>query len=269
MSRRPTETGFDPDFAGELAREAYSAAAGHSSAPGPVQLNLAFREPLSGPIGELPVRGRAASSRAEQRRRAIEPGSVRDVARVSTHCRGEVSTSSTTGWVRLRNVARGTREHRRRRRARRRRTRRGGRAGTRRTAARRGLQRRPLRPEPRRRLPPAARRRALRRPHRARDRVRASDPQPRGSRADRSATGVETIVVRGPSPVDYNPGHRVARFVDAVEVDRTSRTTTGPGSAAGCTRAGSCSRSARRCSSYEQSVPAMAISADAGRSASR
>ncbi|MBX3094647.1 MAG: 2-succinyl-5-enolpyruvyl-6-hydroxy-3-cyclohexene-1-carboxylic-acid synthase [Cryobacterium sp.] len=38
----------------ELAREAFSAAAGHSSAAGPVQLNLAFRDPLSGPIGELP-----------------------------------------------------------------------------------------------------------------------------------------------------------------------------------------------------------------------
>src|SRR5690606_11145675 len=38
-----------------LAREAFVAAAGHSSPPGPVQLNLAFRDPLSGPIGVLPT----------------------------------------------------------------------------------------------------------------------------------------------------------------------------------------------------------------------
>ncbi|HEY0260262.1 MAG TPA: 2-succinyl-5-enolpyruvyl-6-hydroxy-3-cyclohexene-1-carboxylic-acid synthase [Lacisediminihabitans sp.] len=50
----PSETGFDPDYPGELAHEAYAAAAGHSSRPGPVQLNLAFREPLSGPVGRLP-----------------------------------------------------------------------------------------------------------------------------------------------------------------------------------------------------------------------
>ena len=50
----PSHTGFDPDYPGQVAHEAYSAAAGHSSAPGPVQLNLAFREPLSGPVGRLP-----------------------------------------------------------------------------------------------------------------------------------------------------------------------------------------------------------------------
>ena len=50
----PSVTGFDPDYPGELAQEAFSAAAGHSSAPGPVQLNMGFREPLSGPVGRLP-----------------------------------------------------------------------------------------------------------------------------------------------------------------------------------------------------------------------
>ena len=61
----PSETGFDPELPGELAREAYSAAAGHSgtrtgsldvvaATPGPVQLNLAFREPLSGPVEQVP-----------------------------------------------------------------------------------------------------------------------------------------------------------------------------------------------------------------------
>lgn len=50
----PNATGFDADYPGQLAHEAYSAAAGHSSRPGPVQLNLAFREPLSGPVDRLP-----------------------------------------------------------------------------------------------------------------------------------------------------------------------------------------------------------------------
>jgi 2-succinyl-5-enolpyruvyl-6-hydroxy-3-cyclohexene-1-carboxylate synthase len=51
----PHDSGFDPGYSAELANEAYSAAAGHSSSPGPVQLNLAFREPLSGPVSELPT----------------------------------------------------------------------------------------------------------------------------------------------------------------------------------------------------------------------
>lgn len=50
----PSGTGFDPDYPAQLAHEAFAAAAGHSSPPGPVQLNLAFREPLSGPVGRLP-----------------------------------------------------------------------------------------------------------------------------------------------------------------------------------------------------------------------
>lgn len=44
----------DHPEAERLAEEAYSAAAGDSARPGPVQLNLAFREPLSGPVGALP-----------------------------------------------------------------------------------------------------------------------------------------------------------------------------------------------------------------------
>jgi 2-succinyl-5-enolpyruvyl-6-hydroxy-3-cyclohexene-1-carboxylate synthase len=51
----PDHTGFDPELPGQLAHESFSAAAGHSATPGPVQLNLAFREPLSGPVSELPT----------------------------------------------------------------------------------------------------------------------------------------------------------------------------------------------------------------------
>lgn len=45
----------DPELPAQLARDSYAAAVGQSSQPGPVQLNLAFREPLSGPVGTLPV----------------------------------------------------------------------------------------------------------------------------------------------------------------------------------------------------------------------
>lgn len=45
----------DAGAARTVAREAFSAAAGHSSPAGPVQLNLAFRDPLSDAIGDLPA----------------------------------------------------------------------------------------------------------------------------------------------------------------------------------------------------------------------
>lgn len=73
----PRESGFAPEYPGELAREAMAAALGHSgvpaqsgvsaqpgtpaqsdlpgrsASPGPVQLNLSFREPLSAPLHPL------------------------------------------------------------------------------------------------------------------------------------------------------------------------------------------------------------------------
>ena len=53
----PSAAGFTVGYPAELAREALAAAVGHSSAPGPVQLNLAFREPLSAAVSSvaLPV----------------------------------------------------------------------------------------------------------------------------------------------------------------------------------------------------------------------
>jgi 2-succinyl-5-enolpyruvyl-6-hydroxy-3-cyclohexene-1-carboxylate synthase len=50
----PSHGGHDRSAVAELVRETYAAAMGHSDAPGPVQLNLAFREPLSGTVGRLP-----------------------------------------------------------------------------------------------------------------------------------------------------------------------------------------------------------------------
>src|SRR5690554_97179 len=46
----PSHGGHDHAVVAELAREAFAAAMGHSDAAGPVQLNLAFREPLSGVV---------------------------------------------------------------------------------------------------------------------------------------------------------------------------------------------------------------------------
>ena len=63
----PSETGFDPDYPGELAHEAWAAATGRSSSPGPVQLNIAFREPLSGPV-TLPQPSPAPEPRTGRRR---------------------------------------------------------------------------------------------------------------------------------------------------------------------------------------------------------
>ena len=51
----PDHGGHDRNAVAELVREAVAAAMGHSEAPGPVQLNLAFREPLSGTVGPLPA----------------------------------------------------------------------------------------------------------------------------------------------------------------------------------------------------------------------
>ncbi len=44
----PSDGDFDRDFPVQLARAAFAAASGHSGTPGPVQVNMAFREPLSG-----------------------------------------------------------------------------------------------------------------------------------------------------------------------------------------------------------------------------
>lgn len=56
----PSDTGVDADAVRQLVSESMSAALGRSSspghpaAPGPVQLNIAFREPLSAPVTTLP-----------------------------------------------------------------------------------------------------------------------------------------------------------------------------------------------------------------------
>jgi 2-succinyl-5-enolpyruvyl-6-hydroxy-3-cyclohexene-1-carboxylate synthase len=51
----PSYGGHDRDNVAELVSETVAAAMGHSGPRGPVQLNLAFREPLSGVVGPLPA----------------------------------------------------------------------------------------------------------------------------------------------------------------------------------------------------------------------
>lgn len=50
----PASSGFAPEYPGELAREALSAALGRSGRRGPAQIDLGFREPLSTALTELP-----------------------------------------------------------------------------------------------------------------------------------------------------------------------------------------------------------------------
>lgn len=210
----PNATGFDPDFPGELAREAYSAAAGHSSAPGPVQLNLAFREPLSGPIEELPLATELQSARSNGERRRVDRAPGRATSTGLDMVAGDLLDQR---WTDSRNVvevrpntvviA-------------------GHGAGERAEEAARALGA-PLIAEVSSgaHFGPnlvVAYRRLLNDEHfggRIERAVVFGHPTlSREVPALLQRDGVEVIGVRGPSVVDYNPGRRVARFVDAVEV---------------------------------------------------
>ena len=90
----PSDSGFDAAYTAELAREARAAAAGHSSPPGPVQLNLAFREPLSG-AARMP---KAAPAEAGPTGAAPEPAvplaSAPRTVVIAGHDAGEVAEST-------------------------------------------------------------------------------------------------------------------------------------------------------------------------------
>jgi 2-succinyl-5-enolpyruvyl-6-hydroxy-3-cyclohexene-1-carboxylate synthase len=192
----PSETGFDPDFPDELSREAYSAAAGHSSSPGPVQLNLAFSEPLSGEIGELPevaelpvvaevlgALGVTGVTSPHLGGAILQAGPHTVV--IAGHGAGELAeqTARALGAPLLAEVSSGAH------------------------------------------FGPnlvVAYRRLLNDPHfggRVERVIVFGHPTlSREVPALIQRAGVNTIVVRGTSPVDYDPGHRPAEIVDAVEV---------------------------------------------------
>jgi 2-succinyl-5-enolpyruvyl-6-hydroxy-3-cyclohexene-1-carboxylate synthase len=179
----PSATGFDADYLAELVSESFSAASGHSSAPGPVQLNLAFREPLSGPVGALPaVEPHAVSVRSAV---AYPIEAAAGTIVIAGHGAGEQAESiaRALGAPLVAEVSSGAH------------------FGPNLIVAYREL----LRDEEF-----AGRvERVL---------VFGHPTLSREVPALAQRDGVETIVVRGPSVVDYNPGHRVRRFVDALEV---------------------------------------------------
>lgn len=238
-STNGSDGGFDPDFPGELAREAYFAAAGRSSAPGPVQLNLAFREPLSGPIGELP----SAASLLEPHPRVAPAGGLDNLDRRNKLDRRNVVEARPDTVV----IA-------------------GHGAGERAEEAARALGA-PLIAE----VSSGAHfgpnlvvaYRQLLNDERFGDRIERAVVfgHPTLSRevpALLQRDGVEVIGVRGPSAVDYNPGHRVSRFVDVVEVaGQPDDDRSWLGSWVHASR--QLLEGRREEPSYEQSRPAMAI----------
>ncbi|WP_423919036.1 2-succinyl-5-enolpyruvyl-6-hydroxy-3-cyclohexene-1-carboxylic-acid synthase [Frigoribacterium sp. 2-23] len=82
----PTHEGFDDGAVRSLAREAVSSALGRSSspgrpaAPGPVHLNVAFREPLSAVVAELPPSSPAPIEPAHDSARLRAHGTSIDLA---------------------------------------------------------------------------------------------------------------------------------------------------------------------------------------------
>ncbi len=76
----PSATGFNPGYPRELAAVALAAATGHSGPPGPVHINVAFREPLSGPLDPAGVAATVPGALAPG---ALAPDSVRAPARMS------------------------------------------------------------------------------------------------------------------------------------------------------------------------------------------
>ncbi|MHB1235375.1 MAG: 2-succinyl-5-enolpyruvyl-6-hydroxy-3-cyclohexene-1-carboxylic-acid synthase, partial [Microbacteriaceae bacterium] len=177
------------EFPERLAAESYAAASGRSGAPGPVQLNLAFREPLSGPVppSALAAAGvvRAPIGQPPGRGPLIELTASRHTVVVAGHGAGEQAeaVARALGAPLLAEVSSGAR------------------FGPNVVAAYRQLLGNPDfggrvervivfgHPTLSREVPALIQRK-----------------------------GVETVVVRGCSGEDYNPGHRVAEFAGSVTV---------------------------------------------------
>jgi 2-succinyl-5-enolpyruvyl-6-hydroxy-3-cyclohexene-1-carboxylate synthase len=179
----PTGEPGERDAAAELARDAFAAASG-----GPVHLNLAFREPLSGPLPAV-----------ERSRDLPAPVSTPLDHRVSTrldHRPGTVVVAGTGAGPRAEEVARELGAPLLAEAAS------GARFGPNLVVAYRELLHEPD-------FGGAVKRVV----------VFGHPTLSREVPALIQRDGVETIVVRNGSADDYNPGHRVALFADAVSVD--------------------------------------------------
>lgn len=178
---------FDQAFPGQLARAAFSAATGKSTIAGPVHVNLAFREPLSGRIDPSVLEG-VARGTPELSRRRTEPTRIvakPDTIVVAGHAAGPVAeeTARALGAPLIAEVSSGAR------------------FGRNLVVAYRELLQMP---EFGGRV-----RRVIVFGH-----PTLSREIPQLLERD----DVETIVVKGPAAEYYNPGHRVSQFVDAVTV---------------------------------------------------
>jgi 2-succinyl-5-enolpyruvyl-6-hydroxy-3-cyclohexene-1-carboxylate synthase len=183
----PSAGGFDQNFPAELARSAFSAAAGHSGAPGPVQINLAIREPLSGPFDPAVMENLAVADGAQAQHPSetltLDRGALTVV--VAGHAAGEAAEEAARalGAPLFAEVSSGAH------------------FGPNLVVAYRKLLRTP---EFGGRVQRVI---VFGHPTLSRD-------VPELIERD----GVETVVVRGSAGEAYNPGHRVSRFVDAVTV---------------------------------------------------
>lgn len=179
--------GFDRAFPGQLAREVVSAAEGHSGNAGPVHVNMAFREPLSGEFDHsvleaLPVVDHGSSVGVAI---ATRIPFLPDTVVIAGHDSGPIAeeTARLLGAPLLAEVSSGAH------------------FGRNLVVAYRELL---GMPEFGGRV-----RRVIVFGH-----PTLSREVPQLIQTE----GVETIVVRGAAPEDFNPGHRVAQFVDAIEV---------------------------------------------------
>jgi 2-succinyl-5-enolpyruvyl-6-hydroxy-3-cyclohexene-1-carboxylate synthase len=182
----PSHGGHDRATVAELVREALSAATGHSGPRGPVQLNLAFREPLSGVVGRLPAAPPPPGPPPPVTHAgSMSIGAVPHTVVVAGHAAGEQAeeTARALGAPLLAEVSSGAR------------------FGPNLVVAYRELLNDPEFG--------GAIRRVI---------VFGHPTLSREVPALIARTGVETIVVRSMGADAYNPGHAVGTFADAIQV---------------------------------------------------
>lgn len=208
----PSVETFDRGYPGELATETLFAATGHSGSPGPVHVNLAFRDPLSGTVDAALLRELAAEHAKPAEATAEAPAeSPATPAHTQSHAHAPggapAVTLTLTPAPNTVVVA-------------------GHGAGPAAEATAHALSA-PLIAEVSsgahfgRNLVVAYRQLLAAEEFGGRVRRVIVFGHPTLSREIPQLIqreGVETIVVRGAGAEDYNPGHRVSRFADAVDV---------------------------------------------------